>query len=194
MRLIIMAVVAIAISVATGILLLNRVLLSAEHFDAAAAVSGWLISIAGFSLTLWQLQRTQSAADAARRAARGVESAVHKYDTITEIAHAEAALRAATEYHRGAAWKSVQPEYEKAKRAYTNIRAMHVGLTSDENEALRANIEKLSEMERDVERFLLAGAEQPNAADFNVILFKQMGDLAGISANVKKTLGGEDNG
>jgi hypothetical protein len=172
---------------------LYRGALAAEHIDATAAAAGWGIAIVGFSLTLWQLRQTQSSADAAKRAAKGVEDAVHKYDTITEIANADAALNSCVDHHRNREWPAVHDQYARVKRAYTNIGAMHSGLTPEQADLLKADFEQISTMDNEVERHL-AGEKPPDIATFNIIIFKHLDDLSAVSAAIRKTLGGEANG
>ena len=184
----------IALTVVTIASIWLRSQIVAGHYDGAAAVAGWFVAVVGFSITIWQLRQTQSAADAARRAAKGVESAIHKYDTITEIATAQGALRSTVEHHREKNWLALHAEYEKIQHAYTNIRVMHAGLRPDEEEQLKANAEQISKMEEQVERHVAGGAAEPDGGEFNVVVFKQLNDLATISAGVKKALGADANG
>lgn len=64
------------------------------HADAVMTATGLSIAFLGFSITVWQLRQTRSAAESASVAVAQVRRDLVKYDTFSELTKASAALNA----------------------------------------------------------------------------------------------------
>ncbi|MFZ5705867.1 MAG: hypothetical protein ACOY5R_11450 [Pseudomonadota bacterium] len=136
-------------------------------FEAAnqAGVAGWsfwlgiigfIVSLLGFAVTIYQLQKTRSAADAAKDEARRIEGILQRYEVASEATRASAALGTAKNYVRNGLWPSAADSYEIVRDGLLALRSEAVDLTDDHrkkiDEACAFIKELCAKIERDVQR------------------------------------------
>jgi hypothetical protein len=84
------------------------------------AILGTLLTIAGFGITIWQIRRSLSVAEATQREIGRIRQMVRAYDANHEVARALAALKGARKGLKTSDWAELGESYgDFAKAAFT---------------------------------------------------------------------------
>jgi hypothetical protein len=166
---------------------LQRIITS--HADTLATMTASVVGFLGFTLTIWQLRQTRTAAQAARKASDDVRQSFVHYDTFIELGRAKESLSALKILHRDGSWAIACDRYQLARHALATVRDLHVGLPASAQLSIEASIEELSRINRLVERYLAnVTSRPPNAADLNTSLSGQIDSIHDIETALRKRL------
>jgi hypothetical protein len=80
-----------------------------------AGIVGLVLTIVGFGVTIVQLHKTRSAADAAKAEAKRLQQSIAKYDYVNEATRASTALVNARNYVKSGLWSFVPDSYETVR-------------------------------------------------------------------------------
>lgn len=122
---------------------------------------GILLSVGGFGLTWWQLQRTRRAASAVAEAMVGLKREFNSFDVITEVRTARGYAEATQGHVISARWGDALASYNNARASLNKVVAVR-GVLSEQNlerardyisEAL-ATCSSIERMQRDSSDFV----------------------------------------
>ena len=119
---------------------------------------GLLVSIVGFSLTIWQLVRTASATRAAGAAVDRLKLRVATYDAIFEISRARSAIKETQSNARGSDWRRVVESYATTREALLRVRELSPHLDDKQRDKIDDVIEEINRFCDRVESSLQKGA------------------------------------
>lgn len=132
-------IVAVICSIASYVIYRKSLGLSSSAAGANGIVLGvWglFISAAGFSLTIWQLAKTQSAARAAASAAHEVRSRVASYDAVVEASRVAALIRETQRHLKAPVWESAVMSYSQAREALIRLVELPSSISDVDRSAL----------------------------------------------------------
>ncbi|MBO9526385.1 MAG: hypothetical protein J7517_09695 [Sphingobium yanoikuyae] len=114
---------------------------SAHQGDVAGygfwlGVAGFAVSLIGFCVTIYQLRKTRSAADAAKQEAIRIEKTLLKYELANETVKGMAALDTARKYVRSDLWMHVTDSYETVRNALLALKSEFEELTENQNQQI----------------------------------------------------------
>src|SRR5579863_6741263 len=112
---------------------------------------GNLTTVLGFAVTLWVLARTQSAAEAAKKAAEATKAQLSRVHTISEFSSAITIMDEIKRLHRARAWELVPDRYAVLCRLLVSIQTLNPDLTDGQRTVLSGAIVQFRTMESKVE-------------------------------------------
>lgn len=98
----------------------------------AADVAGWgfwlgalglLLTVVGFAVTLRQLAKTKSAAEAAKSEVDRIQSSMKQYDSAHEVSRASYALGVARKHFKNEAWDDGADSYSDVRNSLISLKA-----------------------------------------------------------------------
>lgn len=126
-----------------------------EAASLTVGVVSLIVSLAGFSLAVWQIRKTRSAAESAERAANAARDAVLQAASISDLAQAISLIELLKELHRN-------QDLGRAVDRYTPLRQLLTLIQSRLSECRRGDFEdvisELIEMEKDVDYAISEGS------------------------------------
>ena len=125
---------------------------------------GLIVSAAAFIIAVWQIRKTQSAAESAARAATEAREVLSQVASISDLSQIIGQLDQLKELHRNQEWKRAMDRYSLLLRLLTEARASIPEAEKDENVQvfLRA-IMQLRAMAREVDIALEQGFQLSSA-------------------------------
>jgi hypothetical protein len=108
------------------------------------SVLGLAGTLIGFWITLIQLKRTKTAADASSEAVGALKLRMAHYDTLTELSYAISATREARRHLDGQQWKYALDGLEEIRVLLTRIMELSSEMLSEEKDNIKATISDLS--------------------------------------------------
>ena len=122
-----------------------------DNWGGLASVVGVGVSLPGFGIAIWQIRRTQTAAQAAEGAARETRGALARNLTLGDLSGAREQIQHLKETHRAGEWQRALFSYPLIQRVLADIRARHGGLERRDRRAIQTGIEEIDAMEHAVE-------------------------------------------
>ena len=121
------------------------------------------MSAAAFIVAVWQIRKTQSAAESAAQAANEAREAVQSVTSISDLSQITVQMDTLGELHRNGEWTRAIDRYSSLRRLLTEARSR---LPDEAHTALNLAIIRLKEMEQDA-NIALAQGVQISYADYN---------------------------
>ena len=121
------------------------------------------MSAAAFIVAVWQIRKTQSAAESAAQAANEAREAVQSVTSISDLSQITVQMDMLGELHRNGEWTRAIDRYSSLRRLLTEARSR---LPDEAHTALNLAIIRLKEMEQDA-NIALAQGVQISYADYN---------------------------
>ncbi|MCY3638744.1 MAG: hypothetical protein OXG80_06565, partial [Chloroflexi bacterium] len=151
---------------------------------------GLIVSLSGFSLALWHIKRTRTAAEHAEEAAIKARQAVQHVMVISDLSQVSIQIELIRELHRNKEWARAIDRYSPLRRLLTEARAQ-LPIEESVNEFTRA-IMQLGEMEKQVTEEI-AQDLQPSSAKLNNILVDLQQSLDEVRLELENHLSAESN-
>lgn len=162
----------------------------ADHWGNFASVSGLVLSLLGFALTLWGVWRSKAAAEAAQDAALKAKDAIVHSQTIIDFSAAIVMMEEIKRLHRVSAWSILPDRYSILRRVLISIRGANPGMSDEFKAHMTGATQQLADCESVVEEFLASGGDKPNPARLNAIVSVQVDKLSEILEALKQEIGG----
>lgn len=146
---------------------------------------GDVATLLGFFITILTLERTKTAAMAAKKAAESTKSEVLRIDTIIEFSAAIEIMSEIKRLHRVKAWQIVSDRYASVCRSLISIQRLNPDLGTDQRSMLGGAIVQFRRMESDVDK---AGAsnqlDKLDPAKLNRIVSKLEDQLRSVLLSI----------
>ena len=114
----------------------------------AVGVLGLIVSLCGFTIAVWQIRRTRTAAESAEAAATEAREAVLRGISIPDLIEAQSIVGELLQLHRNQDLSYIFPKYERLRSVLTDVKA---NLSGDYTDALDEAIDVLMDIEDEVE-------------------------------------------
>ncbi len=155
-----------------------------------ASILGVIISLIGFFLTIQNVLKSKTAAQAAEEAVQRVREDIQRINAVTELSEAISTMGEIKRLHREKAWNTLPDRYSDLRAALVNIRTVSQDLSTQHKSHLQNAIVHFSEMEKQVETALTRKKQESlNVPKFNEIVSKQMDNLREIFAQIQSDIG-----
>ena len=105
---------------------------------------GLIVSAAAFIIAVWQIRKTQSAAESAAQAATEAREVVHHVTVISDLSQINGQIELIKELHRSEEWTRAIDRYSSLRRLLTQAR---VRLPEEAHSTLNVAIIRLQQME-----------------------------------------------
>jgi hypothetical protein len=156
--------------------------------SGAVGALGLLLTIVGFGVTLVQLWRTRSAADAAARSARAVQEQVGRFDTIAACSSAVQALEEIERLHRDGPLHQLPDRYVSVLKVLIQIAGTTPAVTEAHLVELQSAISQLATLKTVVEKEARKGSTQLDAPRLNRITSRIIAALIGLLTDLRRDL------
>lgn len=166
----------------------------ADNWGNLASVSGLVLSLLGFGLTLWGVWRSKSAAEAAQEAALKAKDAIVRSQTIMDFSAALVMMEEIKRLHRVSAWSILPDRYSLLRRMLIAIRGANPDMSDEFKAHMTGATQQLADCESVVEEFLASSGDKPNPARLNAIVSVQVDKLSEILEALKQDIGGRRYG
>lgn len=153
----------------------------AGRWGDIASILGVLLTIVGFTFTIYNVRRSKSAAEATR-------DSISAYDAIEDLSAATSIMDEIKRLQRLGAWAVVPDRYSELRRRLITIKESRSTLTSSQRESLMAAIERFAALERRVDRAISMIAPVPNPAKLNDIVSTQIDEVQIVLLALKGAL------
>ena len=154
----------------------------------AASVIGLLISLVGFTGTIWVATRSKRAAEAAQAAALDARARIARTDALTEFATAITTLDEIKRLHREKALSMLPDRYSALKKSLILIRTADPGLSDEHKTKIQGAIQHLSNNERKIENALASDDGSASVPRLNQILSSQIEMLTEVFAEIRNEI------
>jgi phage shock protein A len=139
-----------------------------------SSITGVLVSLIGFCLTIRNVLQSKKAAEEAKQAAESARSEIHRTDAIIVLAEAATAMEEIKRLQRQNAWAILPDRYSALRNALTAIRASQTQLTVDQKSSLQGAIEQFRSIENKIDRALADEQISANMPALNKIVSQQI--------------------
>jgi hypothetical protein len=156
-----------------------------------ASILGVVISSIGFFLTIQNVLKSKTAAQAAEQAVQRVREDVHRINVVKELSEAISTMREIKRLHRqSSSLDTLLDRYSELRAALVNIRTASQDLSTQHKTYLQNAIVHFSEMEKHVETALTTTKQESlNIPKLNEIVSKQMDNLREILVQIQSDIG-----
>ena len=114
----------------------------------AVGVLGLIVSLCGFTIAVWQIRRTRTAAESAEEAAVKAREAVLRGISIPDLVEVHAIIGELIQLHRNQDLSDIFPKYEQLRAILTDVKA---NLSGDYTDVLDEAIDVLMDIEDEAE-------------------------------------------
>jgi Co/Zn/Cd efflux system component len=147
---------------------------------------GDVATLLGFFITILTLERTKTAAIAAKNAAESTKSEVLRIDTIIEFSAAIEIMAEIKRLHRVKAWQIVSDRYAAVCRYLTSIQKLNPDLGTEQRSVLGGAIVQFRRMENQVDRAgVLNQLDSLDPAKLNKIVSKLEDELRIVLLSIR---------
>jgi Co/Zn/Cd efflux system component len=148
---------------------------------------GDVATLLGFFITILTLQRTKTAAIAAKNAAESTKSEVLRIDTIIEFSAAIEIMAEIKRLHRVKAWQIVSDRYAAVCRSLTSIQKLNPDLGTEQRSVLGGAIVQFRRMENQVDRAgVLNQLDSLDPAKLNKLVSKLEDELRIVLLSIRQ--------
>lgn len=147
---------------------------------------GLIVSLSGFTIALWQIRRTRTAAESAEEAANKAREAVLYVISVSDLSQASTLIEQIKELHRSHDWRRAVDRYTPLRQLLTRASSR---LPEENQQVFNFAIVQLREMEKDVT--LALDQEIPlSSSRFISILLEVQHSLDELRTGLEKHLSG----
>ncbi|MDW7552609.1 MULTISPECIES: hypothetical protein [Azospirillum] len=150
-----------------------------------SSVVGLVISLFGFGITIIGIRKAKSAAKQAESAANQVKESIVKLNSLSDVSAAIAVIDEIRRLHKTGSWEIILDRYSALKRMLITVRHTHSKLSPENQGAVQNAIEKLSEMEANLERALEGGKKPGSVSKMNKVLSEHADKMHKILVELK---------
>jgi hypothetical protein len=158
----------------------------AELGDIASIV-GLFITIGGFGIALWQIQKSKSASEQARQVAESVRAQILQMNAIQDISAASKAFEDIRRLHRQRAWEALPDRYTSLKQLLISIKGRTPNLSNAQKAQIQGAVQQVSNIEAQVE-IAIGGKDEPEVQRINQIVSRQIDRLADLLVDVQNEI------
>lgn len=145
----------------------------------AISIFGTVITVLGFSITIWQVVLAKSAAQAAEVASANALDAVRRFDLVVEFSGLVAVLEEVRRLQRDRVWSALPERYSQARRLLVSARQVAKDLTDDQRERIQQAVVNFRDMEMLLQK--ANGDEQKIPRDkMNLRLLEDIDEIVAI--------------
>jgi cell fate (sporulation/competence/biofilm development) regulator YlbF (YheA/YmcA/DUF963 family) len=155
-----------------------------HDIGSTAAIADFFISIIGFAITIYGVNKAKSAAEAAKRAARETQERVQKFDTIVDFSAAIAILEEIKRLHREQAWQTLLERYSAMRKLLVQIRHSGIALTDEQNTVVQRSLTHLITLEDQVERAIATDVKL-KVSKSNLLISEDVDGLVTVLTQLK---------
>ena len=139
-----------------------------EIVGLAVGILGLIVSVGGFTLALWQITRTRTAAEHAEEAAVDAREVVLRRMSISDLTQAHAIIEELKALHRNQDLNEAIRRYTPLRQILTDVQAT---LPEESRELFDFAINSLMDMESDIDRAISSeNSTVIDTATFNGVL------------------------
>ena len=140
-----------------------------EIAGLAVGILGLIVSLSGFTIAVWQIRRTRTAAESAEKAATAARQAVLRGISISDLAQAHAIIEELKNLHRNHDLYRAVRIYTTLRQLLTEVRAnLPNNLREDFDQRFDTAIYELTDMERDIDEAMFSDFwSEIDTANFN---------------------------
>lgn len=148
-----------------------------------------LLTVAGFTVTIIQVRRSKSAAEAAQASALAVQSQLSRFDVVAECFSAIQALEEIERLHRQGPLHLLPERYNSVRKSLIQVRAMNPAPEEGQMAQLQNAVVQMATLKERVERQLAAGDLTIDAARANRVTSRILQELVEFAATLRKEMG-----
>jgi hypothetical protein len=147
---------------------------------------GLLVTVVGFGITLYQVRKSRTAAEAAARSANQVRQTIEHFDAIAECATAIQALEEIERMHRAGPIGGLPDRYTAVKKGLIGISRVKPGPSEAHRTELQDAIVQITMLKNTVEKLIAQNELRVNSSKLNDITSKMIATLTELSAELRR--------
>lgn len=153
------------------------------HLASLADVSGLILTIIGFSITIWNVRKSRFAAEEMRKQ-------IYRIDTIAELSLIVSGMEEIKNLMRMRALQHLPFRFGTLRTRLVTIRAQSTALSDEDKSLIQGAITQFLAMERKIDRAIELGAEPTAWARDNSIISEHLDKVHALLTRLKTTTGG----
>jgi hypothetical protein len=153
----------------------------ASQWGNISSIAGVLLTIVGFSVTIYNVLRSKSVAEETR-------DSISLYDAIADLAAASSIMDEIKRLQRHGVWAVVPDRYSELRRRLIAIKGSHADLSEAQRQTLEETVQKFADLEKRVERAVSANVAPPNPAKLNDIVSSQIDEVQMVLLSLQQIL------
>ena len=148
---------------------------------------GNLVTVVGFTLTIFAIVRTKRAAVAAQKAAELTKAQLSRVNTLADFSAVVTIMDEIKRLHRAKAWDLVPDRYSVVRRHLTSIQTLNPDLSEEQRAVLAGAAVQFRTMEHRVETARTTNrAGELDLARLNRIVTKQLDELDKVMVSIRQ--------
>ncbi|MGA8551588.1 MAG: hypothetical protein WB678_15265 [Stellaceae bacterium] len=155
-----------------------------NHVGDLASLAGVAISVVGFVVTVWNVQRSKSAAERAETAANEARRMIRGYETLSEFSAAIAIMEEVKRLHRTGQIDVLLDRYAALRKALIGVRKLSPSIDENMDTKIQSAVTTLATMEDVVEKSRSEGS-LPNFVRLNRLLSRDIDDLHAVLVDMR---------
>lgn len=159
-----------------------------QHWGDVASVSGLLVALIGFALTIWKSWTAATAAAEAWEAAKSARDQIHSFDLLQHLAKLLQIMEEIKRLHRLEAWAILPDRYSVARQLAIIAKKSSFEFDEEHHSSFSSLIAQLTAMETKVERVNMREIQPPSREAYNEILRRHSDELTELIADVRRIL------
>jgi hypothetical protein len=156
-----------------------------DSYGNIASVSGLLVSLVGFWITILSVVTAKQAAQNAETAARQAKEKVFKQGTLANFSSAIAVMEELIRLQRKKEWSNSLDRHSELRRILVELKDGGSCLTSEQQTIVQGVIEQFNGIERLIEKHVSDGKPEPQSAKINEVVKNQISKMQGVSITLK---------
>ena len=155
-----------------------------------ASILGLIITLLGFSATLFAVFRSKAAAERAAAAVETVRRDLRKSETVADFASALASMEEIKRLHRQKSLSLLPDRYSSLRKSLISIRSSNPILTAYDQKIIQSSIAQFSSLERTIDEQLLSKEpDDLNMSKINGIVSKQIDSIQEVLIRLRTEIG-----
>jgi hypothetical protein len=156
----------------------------AYQLGDVASLIALAITIVGFAITIWQIQKSRTASEQARDAAHSARQQILRMNAVAELGVIIRDLQEIQGFHRDNTLSALPGRYTSVKLALIAVKGRTPELTERQQSEIQAAVQQIAGLEQTVEE-AIAGTNILQVSRINRILRQQIERLAAISVDLQ---------
>lgn len=164
-----------------------------NHLGDFVSIVGFVITLIGFGVTIYNLRKTRTASELATIAVTNIRKDLKKVDTVAHLSSILTEMEEIKRLHRTENNEQLPEKYSKLRASLIFIKNDNNALAEEDYKILQSAIVQLRAFEKNLDNALYANKDtrvsQINISKLNVLTSNHIDKLQEVLIRVKSTIG-----
>jgi hypothetical protein len=160
-----------------------------NHLGELSSVTGVLIGVIGFIITIWNVVKSRKASQKAEAMVSKVREDISKMETIEEFSKAIATINEIKRLNRDSTWSILPERCSALRRSLISIKTSNQNMPDCDRTIITNAIQHISNIESQIEKVIFDSSIAVDIPKLNKIISQQADKLTEILNGIKSNIG-----